>query len=221
MILRLLYYTFPDILWAFVYVDDYVIILPTYLADTLTMQIITFLHAIGLPISWKKVTLSDPNTWLGYLVTTRPLRACLSPDKQTIISNTLLALQSEVHMDLNTMRTTAGRLNWATMIYDLLRPFLQPIFAWVAAMVKRSETQRWGVPRAVPPKRVRTVATTLLRLFSELPPEIRDARLDTTIIAASDAGARTTTPHGTQMPDHEAIVGGWYGPPTQHKHDKH
>ena len=47
------------------------------------------------------------------------------------------------------------------------------------------------------------------------PPPADQARPTHNIIGASDAGARPTE-HS-----HEAIVGGWYGPNTPHKHDKH
>ena len=113
------------------------------------------------------------------------------------------------------MQQAAGRLNWATMIYNLMRPFLQPIFAWVAAMVQRQGRQPRGRVTAIPPQRVRLVAATLLHLFSELPPATDLPQNHTTTMAASDAGARPT------VEGHEAMIGGWYGPPTDTQWDKH
>ena len=59
------------------------------------------------------------------------------------------------------------------------------------------------------------MANTLLHLFSELPPAIDTPPTRPTLLASSDAGARPTTE------GHEAIIGGWYGPPTDTKWDKH
>ncbi|CAE8611384.1 unnamed protein product, partial [Polarella glacialis] len=66
LILRLLYYTFPQIALAFVYVDDYLIILPEDADHKLPLTILLFLTALGLPLSWKKTGIGISNTWLGY-----------------------------------------------------------------------------------------------------------------------------------------------------------
>ena len=44
LILRILYHTFPQIIWAFVFVDDFAIYLPTDEAPTTMMAILCFLH---------------------------------------------------------------------------------------------------------------------------------------------------------------------------------
>ncbi|CAE8590741.1 unnamed protein product [Polarella glacialis] len=46
LILRLLYYTFPDIAWAFVYVDDYLVLLPECCDHKLPLTILLFLTAL-------------------------------------------------------------------------------------------------------------------------------------------------------------------------------
>ena len=51
LILRIFYHTFPQILWAFVFVDDFAIILPQNEPEATMMANICFLHALGLPIS--------------------------------------------------------------------------------------------------------------------------------------------------------------------------
>ena len=204
LILRLLYYTFPDILWAFVYVDDFAIIIPTAMATQLTYKIVNFLHALGVPLSWKKVALGDPNTWLGYLVDAAKLTACLTPDKQTVITATLVSLMSQDHMELPSARQAAGRLNWATMIYPLTRPFLQPIFKWIMALIKRQDRQR-TIVRAKPTATVRLAATHLLSFFKQLPPPHSLRHPQYQYWAATDAGARIE--HGQEA----AVIGGWFG----------
>ena len=214
LILRLLYYTFPTIIWAFVYVDDFLFILPKQGAAALAVQILLFLHAIGLPISWKKVAMGDPNTWLGYLLTTAPLRACLTPDKQTTIIATLAALRGSAHLTLTEVQQAAGRLNWATMIYPAMRPFLQPIYAWLHALIQRQGRQRTPV-HARPTDHIRIVADFLDVMFRNLPPPSAPKGHCLPISAATDAGARPT-PDGF-----EAYVGGWYGTANPTKADAH
>ena len=191
------------ILWAFVFVDDFIFILSADKAETIALQTILFLQALGLPISWKKVATGSPNTWLGYLITTSPIRACLTPDKQTTIVQMLTLLMSDQHMTLKSAQQAAGRLNWATMIYPLMRPFLQPIYTWVTALNKRQERQRAPI-RERTTKAIRLVAKTLLDLFSELPPPADTASRHFHLHAASDAGAR----QGLEGSD--AYIGGWY-----------
>ena len=111
LILRVLHRTFPQVLWAFVFVDDYALILPTDQARHLTLAIICFLHAVRLPIFWKKTALGTPNTWLGYLINTNTCTACLTPDKQTTVTNALEAATGTEFMDIDTFQKTAGRLN--------------------------------------------------------------------------------------------------------------
>ena len=60
---------------------------------------------------------------------------------KTTITQTPWALQrASEHLDITAAQTAAGRLNCATMIYPLMRPFLQPSFAWVTALLKRETT---------------------------------------------------------------------------------
>jgi hypothetical protein len=206
-----LYATFPDIVWAFVYVDDFAIILPHDKSHALSFQIINFLHAIGLPISLKKVAISSPNSWLGYIINCSTVTASLTPDKQTMTMTTLQALQSARHMTLDDAYKAAGRLNWATMIYPIMRPFLQPIYKWVMALVARQQKQTWGKVKSIPTAHVKLVCSHLSDLFLLIPPPHNICPASTDISAATDAGSRQG-PEG-----HESIVGGWYttGTPSQ------
>ena len=89
LILRLIYYTFPQILWAFVYVDDFIVLLPTHTATETAQAILTFLECLGCPISWKKTCMATRNHWLGYQILTTTNTAILTPDKQATMYNIL------------------------------------------------------------------------------------------------------------------------------------
>ena len=215
LILRILYATFPDIHWAFVFVDDFALLVPKHLAQTLCFVITCFLEALGLPISWKKTAVGSPNSWLGYLISCETITATLMPDKQLVITQTLQRLASSRHLAVDEVHKMAGRLNWATMIYPLMRPFLHPIFAWLTALLRRQENQKWGTVKARPTDTVKVVANTLSNIFAYVPPSLRPAHTHSRILAATDAGARTVA--GL----HEAVVGGWYTTSASNKWGAH
>ena len=125
LILRILYYMFPQILWAFVFVDDFGIFLNERQATIHTAAIIALLEALGLPLSWKKTALGQINNWLGYLVDCPGIVATLMAEKQQIICHILrrICCPNALH-DLRFAEQAAGRLHWATMINFNCRPYL-------------------------------------------------------------------------------------------------
>ena len=176
LILRLLYYTFPHILWAFVYVDDFAAIVPEDAPYATLLAIILFLQALGLPISWKKVEMHDALGWLGYMVDVPSNRSLLTPEKQATIMQALQLLRSDSHINLDTARQIAGRLNWATMVYPPMRAFLQPLFSWVAALLHRQERQKWGQATARTPRRLRIAAAHLASFSTRTSPRTPHTR---------------------------------------------
>ena len=64
LLLRLLYYAFPEVDWGFVFVDDFCWILRSTNCNSLTPAVLAFLVALGVPLSWKKTVLSEINIWL-------------------------------------------------------------------------------------------------------------------------------------------------------------
>ena len=85
LVLRLLYYIFPQVDWHLVFVDDYCWVLRCSRADWDAAAILATLLALGVPLSWKKTALSPVNTWLGFVVD--PITPCvlLAPVKHVII----------------------------------------------------------------------------------------------------------------------------------------
>ena len=96
LVLRLLYYIFPQVDWHLVFVDDYCWVLRCSRADWDATAILATLLALGVPLSWKKTALSPVNTWLGFVVD--PITPCvlLAPVKHVIILATLKRLAQEV-----------------------------------------------------------------------------------------------------------------------------
>ena len=197
--IRLLYYLFPDILWAFVYVDDYIFILRSDTAPQLAMAIVVTMLALGCPISWKKTTIGEINNWVGFQIHAPNVTAALTPDKQTIISCILHKLiQAEQHSSKE-VTSLVGRLMWATAICLPMRPFLQPLYAWMLALDSRQARQKKYV-YGRPPKDITLLAKVMLDLINSPPRSPMPPVALTDIQAATDAGANDT----------DATVGGWY-----------
>jgi hypothetical protein len=192
LLLRLLYFLFPALAWAFVYVDDFILLVPTVNLHCTAYPAILALLALGCPISWKKTMLGTSNIWLGYQISSVTGSACLTPSKQAAICALLSKLiQGDSHQ-ARAILQVLGKLQWTTAICPLMRPFLQPLYAW----------QRCTISAGRPPHLVRFLAAAILAfLNTPVPPALFPWRT-AEWIGASDAGARAGT----------ATIGGWYTP---------
>ena len=86
LILRITNATITNLLWSFVYVDDFLFLLTASHAKQTTAAIVLLFTALGLPISWKKSTLGHINHWLGYHLNTVTLTCRITPDKYSTIT---------------------------------------------------------------------------------------------------------------------------------------
>ncbi len=209
--IRILYALFPDILWAFVYVDDYIFVLRADTAPYLAMAIVVTMQALGCPISWKKTTIGEINNWVGFQIHAPAITAALTPDKQTIISGILNRLKQADQHSAKDATSLVGRLMWATAICLPMRPFLQPLYAWMLALNRRQERQKSYV-YGRPPKDITLFADVMLDLINSPPRSPMPPVALTDIQAATDAGANDT----------DATVGGWYSTTASpQKHEVH
>ena len=157
LVLRLLYYIFPQVDWHLVFVDDYCWVLRCSRADWDATAILATLLALGVPLSWKKTALSPINTWLGFVVD--PITPCvlLAPVKHVIILATLKRLAQGDIFTSKEVEQALGRIQWATSACPLTKPFLQPFWSWKKACTTSGR----------PPKLVRALAILLGRLFNQ------------------------------------------------------
>ena len=114
LVLRLLYYIFPQVDWHLVFVDDYCWVLRCSRAEWDATAILATLLALGVPLSWKKTALSPINTWLGFVVD--PITPCvlLAPVKHVIILATLKRLAQGDTFTSKEVEQALGRIQWAT-----------------------------------------------------------------------------------------------------------
>ena len=167
MVLRLLYYIFPQVDWHLVFVDDYCWVLRCSRADWDATAILTTLLAPGVPLSSKKDGALPVNTWLGFVVD--PITPCV-----------LLAPVTR-----GTSSPALGRIQWATSACPLTKPFLQPFWSWKKACTTSGR----------PPKLVRALANLLGKLFHQRFPLASPFAPTLPWTGASDAGAGKQADH--------------------------
>ena len=193
LLLRLIYATFPQVTWAFVYVDDFILLIPDNQPELTALAIMMFLHALGVPLSWKKTALGTTNVWLGFQVNATNTKAQLTPTKHQEVTAILTTLR-RTHNPLNYTRKQiekiAGKLQWSTHVCPTTRPFLQPIYAWLNATKTAGRAS----------KQIKQLATTILHIINTPPTSLQPMLGPITIHGATDAGANQTT----------ATIGGWY-----------
>ena len=126
LVLRLLYYIFPQVDWHLVFVDDYCWVLRCSRADWDATAILATFVVLGVPLSWKKTALSPVNTWLGFVVD--PITPCvlLAPVKHVIILATLKRLAQGDIFTSKEVEQALGRIQWATSACPLTRETFSP-----------------------------------------------------------------------------------------------
>ena len=204
LILRITYHTIPDVLWAFVYVDDFLFLLHPTTPNNTTATIILLYMALGIPISWKKSTLGQINHWLGYHINTATLTCRIMPDKHIIIIQILHQYHCITPRTHKQLESELGKLNWALMICPPLRSMLTPMYQWLKCLENQNNTQ------GRPSKEVQYLARTMAETLNDQPSPIIHTDNPLNIIAATDAGAD----------DVHATIGGWYSTETNPKKDQ-
>ena len=173
--------------------DDLCWILRNESANLWATTILATYLALGVPLSWKKTVLSEVNTWLGFVVNPRTLVVRMPQDKHDIIMEILKKLSQGENFTSKAIEKALGRINWATSVCPLSRPFLEPFWAWKTACKSSGK----------PPKLVCLFAKMLTHIFS-VPYHQPSPYLGTSPWwGASDASATKDMATGYPM------IGGW------------
>jgi hypothetical protein len=189
LLLRLLYYTCPELIWGFVYVDDYLFLFRRKHYATWGMLVLLLLLAVGCPLSWKKTLIGHSNTWLGFQVNAHSAWAILTPRKHKMLLVILEHIIQGHAMTSLEILQALGRFQWATAAFPLMKPFLQPMYSWQRAVTTKGR----------PPLLVILLAQCILFFLRAPRPTANGIMAKSTWYGASDAAANETT----------ARIGGW------------
>ena len=184
LVLRLLYYIFPQVDWHLVFVDDYCWVLRCSRADwshpghSSGAGSPAFLEEDGaLPGQYLVGICGGPNHAL-----------CAAGSSQGHNPGHSQTAGPEGHLH---QQGGPGRIQWATSACPLTKPFLQPFWSWKKACTTSGR----------PPKLVRALAILLGKLFNQRFPLASPFAPTLPWTGASDAGAGKQADH--------AWVGGW------------
>ncbi|CAE8655241.1 unnamed protein product [Polarella glacialis] len=190
LVLRLLYCMFPGLDWAFVYVDDFAFLIRRRWANKLAWALLATMAALGCPLSWKKTIMGPVNTWLGFQIQTKLPAAAVGHLKHRVMVALLRDISDGKRFAYDEIAEGLGRLQWATNAFPLVKPFLQPFWAWKNAVVTAS----------FPSRLLRMIAKVILLLINSVITSTSPFCLTSSTHGATDAGADDTT----------ATIGGWF-----------
>ncbi|CAE8634286.1 unnamed protein product, partial [Polarella glacialis] len=86
--------------------------------------------ALGFPLSWKKTIMGLVNTWLGFQIQTKLPAAAVGHLKHRVMVALLKDISDGKRFSYDEIAEGLGRLQWATNAFPLVKPFLQPFWAW-------------------------------------------------------------------------------------------
>jgi len=92
---------------------------------------------IGIPFRWKKFRGGTEINWIGYWIDVRAFRLGISEKRAAWLANWLRVQVEAGRVDMQDLEAVLGRLCFAVAPLEFLRPFLAPIYAWMAAIGHR------------------------------------------------------------------------------------
>eukprot|EP00435_Cladocopium_sp_Y103_P010320 s1590_g2.t1 len=101
---------------------------------------------LGLPFSWKKFAGGLQLSWVGFTIDLESCALGLSVGRATWAVNWLRGCVDRGSLRVADMSAVLGRLSFGLTALDHVRPFLGPIYAWVAAL---EHTRTYKLPKAV------------------------------------------------------------------------
>ena len=119
--------------WHLLYADDGVLVAESSRAPfKILLQLLIF-ELVGLPIAWEKVRGGLACDFVGFWVDVARFEVGLSVRRATWVADWARRAAASPVIPVADVREALGRLSFAAGPLDWLRPFLGPLFAWVAA----------------------------------------------------------------------------------------
>ena len=134
-------------IFMLVYVDD-LLWLARNDKDSVQMVclVIFFFVLLGLPFSWRKFKGGGEFCWVGLELNLRESKLGLSVQRAQWLIQWLTKTTAADYVKIADVSAVLGRLSFALTALGHLRPFLGPVYAWVASLDHR---HAYKVPRAI------------------------------------------------------------------------
>ena len=92
---------------------------------------------VGVPLAWRKVKGGFETDYIGYWIDVRKQRVGLSEAQAQWIADWIARTTATGKVLMGEVHSVLGRMGFGLQALDLLKPFLAPIHAWVAAAPAR------------------------------------------------------------------------------------
>ena len=120
------------LVWQLLYADDvfWDVSGPQKFRDLLLAVLLW--EALGTPVAWKKVKGGFATDWLGYWVDYTRFELGISDSRAKWLTQWLERTLQVGSVLVRDLRETLGRIGFAAGVLEWHRPFLAPLYAWVA-----------------------------------------------------------------------------------------
>lgn len=116
------------------YVDDLLWIVRGSAAMDSTAVALFFLVMVGLPMSWRKCKGGISVDWVGYHINLEKKTVGINVKRTRWLLDWCNKALERGTVSLGDFRSVIGRMSFAFAALEHLRPFLGPLYAWVAAV---------------------------------------------------------------------------------------
>lgn len=131
------------------YVDDILWLAKGKDAKEAIAVILLFLVAVGLPFSWDKCKGGLSTVWVGYSIDLGLRAVGVSEKRARWLREWCGKTLRAGTVKIADMRAVLGRMSFAFTAIEHLRPFLGPMYKWVAAMCNASGVQTAKLSKVV------------------------------------------------------------------------
>ncbi len=121
-----------DELWLMLMADDLKLECTAPAPEIRIVAVLLFWVLLGVPISWHKIQGGDSISWIGYEVNLRELALGISAGRALWAVNWLRRMARDGLADIDDLRRGIGRLSFVVGALEWERPFMAPLYAFVA-----------------------------------------------------------------------------------------
>ena len=132
---RLLYYAHgQDHTTLLTYVDDLIWLTESSQGLPRILASIFLLEILGIPFAWHKFRGGAEHGWIGFSISAHQRLLGISKSRADWMIGWIRKVKSDGFVNIADMGAVLGRLSFGLTVLPLLRPFLGPLYAWVAAV---------------------------------------------------------------------------------------
>ena len=150
LLLRLIHYL-TRVRWGFRFADDFLFLSAPYPGEPRVLvplfRIFLLFAILQVPIKWSKTSGGTQVDWIGFFFHFENMLHGLSASRSDWIKQWILRVQSNNGvLVVRSLEGVIGRIGFSALVLRHVRPFLAPLYAWVA---RASASHVAQVPKAI------------------------------------------------------------------------